>query len=208
MPHIITQIPEFRVKYKDVFSLKNLYVMMHELLMEEGWWGFDTSELTPGSELHADIETLYSENVFQKGIHYGGKEMWVWWRSKRATPYSGKYHGYFRDLLNIDWHVVYLQEREVVHQGKKMRTQWGELEMFFNARIEADYTGQWENHRILKHFQKIYEKRIMEQDVEKREKELWRDVYRIASKVKAWLNMRTYLPVPEQFHPKLYGWEE
>ena len=77
MPHIAAEIPEFRIKYKDVFSLKNLYIMLHELLVEEGWYGMGTSEVTPGYEMHKDIETLYSENIFQKGIHSGGKELWV-----------------------------------------------------------------------------------------------------------------------------------
>jgi hypothetical protein len=207
MAHIVAQIPEFRVKFKDVFSLKNLYVMLHEILLEEGWWGFETGEATRGSELHADIETLYSENVFQKGIHQGGKEIWVWWRSQRGSS-VGKPHGYFRDLLDIDWHVAYSQEREVMHQGKKLHVQWGELELFFRPRVEGDYKNTWGKHRLLKHFQHTYEHRIMHQDIEKREKELWRDSYRIASKVKTFLNLRTYMPVADQFHPKLYGMEE
>ena len=40
-PRIVADVPEFKVKYKDVFHLKNLYVMMHELLWEEGWSGFE-----------------------------------------------------------------------------------------------------------------------------------------------------------------------
>ena len=63
-------ILEFRVKYRDVFSLRNLYIMLHELLLEENWLGAD------GDKDHSDIETLYSENVYQKGIHRGGKELW------------------------------------------------------------------------------------------------------------------------------------
>ena len=33
---VVREIPLFSVKYRDVFSLRNLYVMMHELLLEEG----------------------------------------------------------------------------------------------------------------------------------------------------------------------------
>ena len=40
----LREIPQFSVKYKDVFSLKNLYIMMHELLLEEGWVGFEEQE--------------------------------------------------------------------------------------------------------------------------------------------------------------------
>ena len=71
------KIPEFRVKYRDVFSLRNLYLMLHEMLLEENWKGAD------GESDHSDIETFYSENVYQKGIHRGGKELWFWWRAEK-----------------------------------------------------------------------------------------------------------------------------
>ena len=200
---IAKEIPIFSVKYKDVFSLKNLYIMMHELLLEEGWLGFDEEQADLTA--HSDIETLYSENVYQAGIHHGGKEMWVWWRAKKHHEY--KRSEYFLNLLDIDWHVVTLQEREVVHQGKKTKTQWGEIEMFFKARIVSDLDHKWEHDPALKYFKHIYEHRIMHSYVEKREKDLWREVYRIQSKVKAYLKLRTWMPTPELFHPAQYGFE-
>ena len=197
----IIKIPEFRVKYSDVFSLRNLYIMMHEMLLEEGWKGFDND----GD--HADIETFYSENVFQKGIHRGGKELWFWWRAQKYP--EGKYSGYLRNLLDIDAHVVYLQTVEVVHQGKKMNANKGEIEMFFRARIESDYAPEkWENHWCLKYMKPIYEKRIIHAELEKREKELWRDVYRIQAKIKQYLQLRTFEAVPEPFFARTYGYEE
>ena len=110
---VLREIPVFSVKYKDVFSLKNLYIMMHELLLEEGWKGFEGEE--EDLSAHSDIETLYSENVYQAGIHYGGKELWVWWRAQKH--HEGRYSSYFLNTLDLDWHVVSMQEREVVHQG-------------------------------------------------------------------------------------------
>jgi len=198
---VIASIPEFKVKYSDVFSLRNLYIMLHELLLEEGWRGPDSD---PD---HADIETLYSENVYQRGIHRGGKELWFWWRAFKYP--EGKYSGYLRNLLDIDAHVVYLQNVEVVHQGKKMTAQKGEIEMFFRARIESDYLREkWENHWFLKYMKPVYEKRMIHAEIEKREKELWRDAYRIQAKIKQYLQLRTFIPVPEPFFPKTYGWEE
>ncbi len=199
----LREIPQFSVKYKDVFSLKNLYIMMHELLLEEGWLGFEGREEDLAA--HSDLETLYSENVYQPGIHYGGKEYWVWWRAMKH--HEARRSDYFLNTLNIDWHVVSTQEREIVHQGKKMNVQFGELEIFFTARIISDLGHKWENHKFLKHFKHLYERRIMYAHIEKREKDLWRDVYRIQSKVKAYLNLKTWMPTPEPFHPKQYGWE-
>lgn len=193
-------IPEFRVKYKDVFSLRNLYIMMHEMLLEENWLGND------GDTDHNDIETLYSENLYQKGLHRGGKELWFWWRAFKMP--ESKYSGYFRNKLDIDAHCVYLQNVEVVHQGKKMTAQNCEIEIFFRAKIEMDYQHLWENHWLLKYFKPFYEKRIMHSEIDKREKELWRDVYRIQSKIKQYLGLRTWMTTPEPFFPKQMGFEE
>ena len=198
----VRTIQVFTLKYKDVFSLKNLYIMMHELLLEERWLGFDNEEADITA--HSDIETLYSENVYQPAIHHGGKELWVWWRLQK---YHERGSTYFLNLLDIDWHVMTLQEREIVHQGKKMKTQFGELEMFFKARIISDLGGKWNKDPLLKHFKSIYENRIMHSAIEKREKDLWREVYRIQSKVKAYLKLRTWMPTPELFHPAQHGFE-
>jgi len=193
-------IPEFRVKFNDVFSLRNLYIMLHELLLEENWRGKQEESD------HSDIETLYSENVYQRGIHRGGKEIWFWWRAEKFP--EGKYSGYIKNYLEIDAHVVYLQTLEVVHQGKKMNAQKGEIELFFRAKLVTDYRHQWENHAFLKYVKPIYERRVIHPELEKREKELWRDVYRIQAKVKQYLQLRNFIAVPEPFFPRTFGFEE
>ena len=201
---VLRRVPEFRVKYKDVFHLKNLYVMMHEYLMEEGWAG--PSGGVAGPNAHMDIESLYLEKFNQKGLHSGGKELWIYWRAKKK--YEGKYSGYFRFGLDIDFHGVYIRDQEVMHAGKKMKINWGELEIFFRPYLETDYKEQkWSEHWFLKHIKPLYENRIMDQEFEKREKELWREAYRLQGKVKKFLNLRTFIPVPEPFHPAIYGYE-
>ena len=199
MPTVVS-IPEFRIKYSDVFSLRNLYIMLHETLLEENWRGFE------GGSDHEDVETLYSENVYQKGIHRGGKEIWFWWQMQKFM--EGKYSAYLKNFLDIDAHVVYLQNVEAVHQGKKINVQKGEIEIFFRPRIESDYKNQWENHWLLKYVKPVYEKRIINVELDKREKELHRDVYKIHAKVKQFFQLRNFIVVPEPFFPKTYGWEE
>ncbi len=201
---VLREIPQFSVKYKDVFSLRNLYIMMHELLLEEGWLGFEGKEEDVSA--HSDIESLYSENIFQRGIHHGGKEMWIWWRAKK--DYEGRGSKYFLHTLDIDWHCAYMEDREIVHQGKKMRTQYGEIEMFFRGKVISDIGNKWKDHWFLKHFKHIYEERLLHAYVEKRQKVLWRDVYRMQSKVKAYLKLKTWMPTPELFHPEQYGFED
>jgi len=195
---VAREIPVFSIKYKDVFHLRNLYVMMHEMMLEEGWHGFENDES------HSEIESLYSENVYQKGIHQGGKELWVWWRAQKQFERGSSY---FLNTLDMDWHVAYLNDIEIVHQGKKMKVNHGEVEIFFKARIISDIGFNWERNKFMKHFKRFYEDRILHAYLEKREKELWRDVYRLQSRIKAYLNLRTWMPNAELFHPKQYGWE-
>jgi len=203
MSVIVAEVPEFRIKYKDVFHLKNLYVMIHEYLAEEGF--ADKDQGTGNQEVHRYAETLYLEKFIQKGIHQGGKEMWVWWRTMKSP--EGKYSGYYRYLLDMDFHVVYMKDEEIIHQGKKMKIQSGEIEIFIRAKIEADYLGKWENHWMLKHFHKLYYGRLIRYEFEKREKELWREAYRFQAKIKQFLNLRTFVPVSDPFWSPIYGYE-
>lgn len=207
-PRKVKEVQEFRVKYKDVFHLKNLYVMLHEYLYEEGWYGMPKAVKGPTQYVagaHKNIEKLYLEKFCQKGLHSGGKEMWLWWRFQKRP--DTKFSAYFRYRLEMDFHMVYIQDREVMHQGKKMKVQWGEMEIFIRPWIEGDYNGDWEKHWFLKHFQEIYEKRILSQELEKREKELWRESYRLQGVIKRYLNMRVFVPIQEPFHPAIYGYE-
>jgi len=208
-PRKVTDMSMTRVKFKDVFHLKNLYVMMHEYLADEEWAGNDIGEFGIKAkhpyESHADIETLYLEKFCQKGLHQGGKEMWVWWRLAKFP--EGKFSAYFKYHLDIDMHMVYMQDMEVVHQGKKMKVQKGEMEIFLRPWIESDIDSKWRKHWLLKHFIDLYEKRVLSQEIEKREKELWREIYRFQGIIKRFLNMRTFIPVPEPFHPAIYGYE-
>ena len=89
-----------------------------------------------------------------------------------------------------------------------MNAQNAEIEMFFRAKIVTDYNKEWENHKFLKYMQPIYEKRIIHAELEKREKELWRDAYRIQAKIKQYLQLRTFTSVPEPFFARQFGYEE
>jgi hypothetical protein len=131
--------------------------------------------------------------------------MWVYWRLYKF--HMGKFSGYFRNRLDVDMHMVYHQDLDVMHHGKKMRVQKGEIEFFIRPRIELDYANQWGTHWFLKHFKKLYNDRIMSQEIAKREKELWREAYRFQGQIKKFLNLRTFIPTPEPFHPAIYGYE-
>jgi len=199
------KIPETKVKFKDVFHLKNLYIMMHEYLLEEKWFGEEGPQPASPDKQHRYIEDLYLEKFCQKGLHAGGKEMWIYWRIFKKP--EGKHSGYIRYRMNIDFHGVYIQNREIMNQGKKLKVQFGELEIMFNGAVQTDYDNKWANHWFLKHVQDPYEARIMSQDLTKHEKMLWREIYKLTGVVKRYLDIRVFIPTPEPFTPRLYGME-
>ena len=208
IPHnTIREIEPLRLKYNDVFHLKNLYIMMHEHLVDELWVGRDRPGGGPYPNIaHMDIEKLYMERHHQRALHRGGMEIWVWWRVFR-NPY-GKHQNYYEFALDIDMHGMYMQKQEIMHQGKKIQVDKGEFEIFLRPRILRSEMGEkWKTHWFLKHFQDIYEKRIISQDLDKLEKELWRNTYKFQGVIKSYLNLRNFIPVPEPIHPKMYGME-
>ena len=196
----VRAIPEFKIKFSDVFSLRNFYIMLHQTLLEEGWLGSDSGK--DGE----DVEVFYSENVYQKGIHRGGKEIWFWWRTFK--DWEGKTSSYFKYQLEIDAHVVYLQNVEVVHQGKKINVQKGEIEIFFRPKMITDPGDKWEKNNFLKQFKPIYERMIIGREIEKRERELWKDAYKIQAKCKQYLQLKNFMNVPEPAFARTYGHEE
>ena len=194
---ILRTAAEFVVKFNDVFHLRNLYVMLHEYLKEEGWSGMQ------GASDHSDIETLYLEKIDQKSFHAGGKEMWVYWRLWKFS--ENKLNYFSRNLLNVDFNIKNMNDVEIMHQGKKLKVQSGRLDIMITARIEMDYKDEWEHHWFLKHFLEFYIARLFSHEFEKREKELWREAYKLQGKIKRFLEMHTFIPTPEPFHPVLYG---
>ena len=202
---VIREVPLFKIKYSDVLHLKNLYIMMHEYLIDEGWTGSGGTKAQP-NETHGDIEKMYMERHHQKALHKGGTEYWIWWRLKK--PAFTKVQGYYEFRLEIDFHGMYMQKIEIMHHGKKLNVDKGEMEIFFHPKIvKTDMAMKWKKHWFLKWMWEIYEKRILNQDLDKLEKDLWREAYRLQGVVKAYLNLRNFIPVPEPFHPKLYGME-
>lgn len=197
MGHLRTAA-DFVVRYKDVFHLKTFYRMLNESLAEDKYATADQSG-------HEYMETLYLEKYLQKGIHAGGKELWIYWRAYKLP--EGKYSAYLRFLMNIDIHLIYGQDQDIMHEGKKIKVQWGEIEVFVKSMLETDYQGKWHHHWLLKHLQHIYDERILAQETVKRLKEAWRDAYKIQAKIKDYLNLRNFLPTAEAFHPVKYGQE-
>lgn len=179
-----------RVKYKDIFDLKEFYDALHEWLLEYGWG--DNEENTEHWETH------YGERIGQSGA----KEMWIRWRVKKnAEGAPLVYH------LDFDFHCLGIINTEVVKEGRKIKTNKGEVDMDINAYIERTYEKGLQENSLLKQFLTLFNRRVYSGTLEQRKKELYQEVYVLQNFIKQWFKLKRYLPYEETkgFFPS-YAW--
>jgi hypothetical protein len=186
------QVARYRVKYKDIFDLKEFYKGLHFWLEEREW--------TDHEEGSDHYENLYLEKIDMAGF----KEMWMKWRPQRI-PVKNSYYRYW---IDFDFHCLSIKPTEVVKEGKKFKVVKGEVELFVTAWIELDYQGQWSSHPILRYFNKLFPNRIFRRALfEEHKRELYREVYELQNWIKRWFKLKRFLPYEETktFHPS-YAW--
>ena len=185
--HYVQVIPGVKVKFKDIFNLKEFYVALHEWLSEYGW---HAHALSKSGSLKADgdkYEIYYREKVSGSGA----KEMDILWRMWRGAPHSK----WLRQHLDFKFKVIGLTGTEVIRDGQKFKAHKGEVEITVSAGIEKLYIPAFEKHSILKYFLQIFDKRVYE--MQEKEKELYQEVYVLMNFIKQWFKLKRYLPYEE-----------
>jgi len=186
------KITNFRVKYKDIFDLKQLYDDMHLWLEEYGW-----TDLEDGMDHY---ETLYLEKIDSGGF----KELWMKW-SPQKVPHG---NDYYRFWIDINFHCIAIKSTEIVKGGHKLKVHKGEVEIMSQSIMELDYKDKWSKHWILKYFQKIFPERIYRKEIyEQHKKEFYRETYEFQNFIKRWMKLKRHLPYEEtkSFHPS-FAW--
>ena len=163
-------------KYKDIYSMSDLYGMARLWLDEEG---FTNTELSVPENF---METFYLERTDQ----LSGKEYWIWWRPHKII------NNYIKLKLDIDYHVLGMTDIEIMHKGKKIKIQQGETEMFFTGKILTDWNNKWQNSPIMKYLEPFFRKQIYKKELEKIEIEFRKTIYRFHQAMKDYLEMKTY----------------
>lgn len=180
MVYEVLHAAQFRVKYKDFFHMKKLYIMLHEWLVEFGWCTREDSSFP---------EVFYLQREHQKR----GTELWIWWRMKKKIEGAS----YWSWTMDIDWHIILLKDTQVMHKGVKYDTNWGEVEITIDADLVMDPQKEWDKNWFLKHVNDMFRGRMFKAELEKHKIELYRETYRFQEAIKSYLSMKTYLPEPE-----------
>ena len=185
------EFKQVKLKYKDIFDMKEFYTAMREYLNDKQW--------TDYAEGNDQWETFYGEQVGQNGA----KEVWIKWRVQKAAPDSNQiiYH------LDLDYHCLGLSSTEIVKEGMKLKVNKGEMELTLKPVIEKVYEKKFKEDSILKYALDIFNQRAYRKELEERKKELYQEVYAMQNFIKQWFKMKRYLPYEESkvLYPS-YAW--
>lgn len=192
---LIPAMDQIIVNFKnEPFQLDELYKLMREFLVEENWEG------ERGSVRN---DTNFPEDYYlQKVNPQLGREIWWRWRLLKS-PFPGKTK-FWRFLLDIDAHALWIKPVEIVIKDKKVKAEVGEIEIQFNAFLQYDANGTWQKSSWLSPFLDLWAKRIKRDERIQLTKALRDEVYKFQELVKNFFSLQTYLPEKEfeAFYPK------
>ncbi len=185
MPSAI-RLPMLEIQFRDNFLLKSYYMAVHEWLQE-----YDYVDML-GNRNHNFMEILFLERRLDV------RDMRIWWRTYKNIEGNN----YYRYRLNILFRLIGCVDREIMVKGQKLTVQFGEISTLIWPYVELDYKGLWAKHKLLKHFDSIFRKRIFYKELDNHKKELYRDVYKLHGMMKKFLEIKSFMPDLESFHEK------
>jgi hypothetical protein len=182
----VTDVTSYIVNWKDIFHLDNLYLLMHEWLVEHNYASRDVKSFPERYYLHKEGQA--------------GKEIWFRWRPNRM-PLAG--NNRWRFDIDIDVHVLTMKDVEAVIAGKKYKAHQGEVEVQVSAKLIEDPSGEVKK-GLFKEVREFMYKRVWREQAEKLKKELYAEAMQFRDAVNTFLKIETYLPAKEwpEFWPK------
>ena len=179
-------VTSYNINRNDILHLKNLYMLLHEWLVEHDY----------GARNDADFPETYL--LHREGP--AGKEMWWRWRCSRDPLGENKR---WRFDLNVDVHVLTMKDVEVAIGGKKYKANQGEVEVQCSAVLVEDPEGLFKK-GMFKDMQKLLYKRLWKQQYEQLKDDLRKEAFEFRDAAATFLTIETYLPKKEwpEFWPK------
>jgi hypothetical protein len=124
-----------------------------------------------------------SEDSYKEKLSSNGKEILIEWKAgKKVTDY-------FKYNITLSWHILGMKDAEVEIDGKKTKTNKGELEVTFRGTIIKDYESQWESKIIWKFLRGMYEQYIIKKTIDEYSGDLEDDVKDMISDLKSFLRI-------------------
>ncbi len=153
------ELPAMIVKVKDVFSINDMLKNMTEWFYENDYVGADGVK-----PIDNNLEEVYSHKVTQGGTWL---DIWLWWRAYKYPVDTTSRTSYLRYRLLVDMHFLGdSAEVEVMHKGKKVKLNKGEMEVKITPVLELDYRSEWKKQGILKLFDVVFRRKMYKKEID------------------------------------------
>lgn len=181
-------IPKLSIKIKDVYSLNDLVKLCEEWFVDNNFVSLDNEEVGT-----SNYETMYTHKLSSGGAFL---DSWIWWRLIKYPPKSSKkFYKQIRYRLNIDMHYLGdSNEVEVMHKGKKVKLNKGEITIDISPFIEIDPDSKWEKSGFMKLVKDIFRKQIYRREIEGHYGYFYEQAYKLHTLLKQYFKLETYMP--------------
>ena len=173
----------FRVKFRDIFFMKQLYYMLHEWVIEEGWCDHEND--------------IFPESFYLKRDHQeDGTESFIHWRFSR-NPGSRTSANTWRCDMFVWFHLLNIKDTEVLHEGQKFKANTGEVEIKVWSYLIPQKFLEWKNNVLLRPWMDVCWKRFFKKEKEQYQNVYYREVFRFQEAIKTYFKLVTFMPEPE-----------
>jgi hypothetical protein len=152
-----------KIKKKGYFNYRDLYAYAYSWLKDRGYG--------------------IKENEYTEKIDGASKEIQLDWGAGKAVT------EYFKNSISVKWHILQLTDAEIERDGKKEKTNKGELKLDITADLVRDHEDRWEDKEWMVFWRGIYEKYVIRTTVEDYEDRLKADAVDFVNDLKAYLEL-------------------
>lgn len=189
MPEFVP-LPEIRMKVRDVFSVGDLLKSLEEWFQENNYGDLDGSD---------DYETLYTHALRAGGVI---TDTWFWMRTIKYPIGTSKDTAFLRYRLNVDMHYLgESAETEVMHKGKKVKLNKGEMEFFINAAMEIDFRDEWKKGGMMGMLSEVFKKKLYKKQLKYHKRYLYDEMYKFQGMLKQFFGLATFVPEQPMAQP-------
>jgi len=158
------QIFSSNLKFTGIFTFSDFYKFCYDWLAEE--IGLDVAEEKYGEKIKVDEKEIKAE----------------WVGTKKMTDY-------FQFKMKVKFDLKMLKTVEIVKNGKKIKTNDGEVKVDVKGILVRDYQSKFEKTASLKFLRSIYEKWVIPSQIEQFEDKIFGDCDEFLAQAKSWLDM-------------------
>ncbi|MGK0209045.1 MAG: hypothetical protein ACI83O_000308 [Patescibacteria group bacterium] len=130
-----------------------------------------------------DLGYLVKEKGYTEKSGEAGKEILILWEAEKKVT------DYYKYIIRVEFFILTMTSVEIVRDGKKIKTNKGDLKLSIKAELVKDYEAQWEQTPFQKFMRGIYEKYIIRSANEEYKEELALEAVEVVSNIKAYLEL-------------------